>query len=96
MRYLYSRETKEEAIRRVVHGKQRVRQVAAEMKIGEGSLFFWLRRHRQGELGNRALVDQIDVLERRIEEMLNRVNRLRADLSPDAHAGAAGTRSLES
>lgn len=38
---------KYEAVRRVVEDGRSVQDVASEMGVGEGSLFFWLRRYRQ-------------------------------------------------
>lgn len=43
----YSAARKYEAVRRVVEDGRSVHDVASEMGVGEGSLFFWLRRYRQ-------------------------------------------------
>lgn len=43
----YSAAHKYEAVRRVVEDGRSVQDVASEMGVGEGSLFFWLRRYRQ-------------------------------------------------
>lgn len=43
----YSAARKYEAVRRVVEDGRSVHDVAGEMGVGEGSLFFWLRRYRQ-------------------------------------------------
>lgn len=45
--YRYSAACKYEAVRRVMEDGRSVQDVAREMGIGEGSLFFWLRRYRQ-------------------------------------------------
>lgn len=47
MRARYSTELKVEAIRRVVHEGRPVVDVALEFGIGEGSVFFWVRRYRE-------------------------------------------------
>ena len=46
-RYRYSAACKVEAVRRVVEGGFRVCDVASELGVSEGSLFFWVRRYRQ-------------------------------------------------
>ena len=69
MNRLYSQRTKDEAVRRVVVERQPVSQVAREMRIGEGSVFFWVRRHRQTAPRNAAgplLRETILRLERRV------------------------------
>lgn len=43
----YSAACKYEAVRRVMEDGRSVQEVAREMGVGEGSLFFWLRRYRQ-------------------------------------------------
>jgi transposase-like protein len=43
----YSAARKYEAVRRVIEDGLSVHDVASEMGVGEGSLFFWLRRYRQ-------------------------------------------------
>jgi transposase-like protein len=43
----YSAACKYEAVRRVVEDGRSVTDVAREMGVSEGSLFFWLRRYRQ-------------------------------------------------
>lgn len=40
----YSRELKEEAVKRVVDGREPVAQVCRELKIKPGSLYFALRK----------------------------------------------------
>lgn len=45
--FRYSTARKVEAVRRVVEDGQRVGDVAMELGISEGSLFFWVRRYRQ-------------------------------------------------
>lgn len=43
----YSAAQKLAAVRRVAEDGCSVPHVAREMGVGEGSLFFWMRRHRQ-------------------------------------------------
>ena len=43
----YTATRKAEAVRRVVEDGWSVGAVAREMGVGEGSLFFWVRRYRQ-------------------------------------------------
>ena len=45
--FKYDAETKARAIARVVHDGRSVNEAANEFGVGEGSLFFWLRRYRQ-------------------------------------------------
>jgi len=40
----YSRELKDEAVRRVVHGREPVAKVCRDLKIKPGSLYFALRK----------------------------------------------------
>jgi transposase-like protein len=47
MRARYPTELKVEAIRRVVHEGRAVVDVAQEFGVGEGSVFFWVRRYRE-------------------------------------------------
>jgi transposase-like protein len=47
MRPRYPTELKVEAIRRVVHEGRPVVDVALEFGVGEGSVFFWVRRYRE-------------------------------------------------
>ena len=47
MKRFYSDETRKEAIRRVVVDRRSVSSVAREMRVGEGTVYFWVRRHRQ-------------------------------------------------
>lgn len=46
-RYRYSAASKVEAVRRVVEDGFSVCDVACELGVSEGSLFFWVRRYRQ-------------------------------------------------
>jgi transposase-like protein len=46
-RHRYSAACKYEAVRRIAEDGRSVHDVAREMGISEGSLFFWLRRYRQ-------------------------------------------------
>lgn len=46
-RHRYSAACKYEAVRRVAEDGRSVEDVAREMGVGKGSLFFWLRRYRQ-------------------------------------------------
>lgn len=43
----YSAAYKLEAVRRVTQNGRSVCDVAREMGVGEGSLFFWVRRYRE-------------------------------------------------
>ena len=45
--FRYSASRKVEAVRRVVEDGCRVCDVAAELGVSEGSLFFWVRRYRE-------------------------------------------------
>ena len=46
-RYRYSPAQKLEAVQRVVRNGRSVADVAREMRVGEGSVFFWVRRYRE-------------------------------------------------
>ena len=46
-RYRYSPAQKLEAVQRVVRDGRSVAEVAREMSVGEGSVFFWVRRYRE-------------------------------------------------
>lgn len=46
-RYRYDAGQKLEAVRRVVEDGRSVVDVAGEMGVSEGSVFFWVRRYRQ-------------------------------------------------
>ena len=46
-RYRYSAVQKLEAVQRVVRDGRSVADVAREMRVGEGSVFFWVRRYRE-------------------------------------------------
>ncbi|MBN8261874.1 MAG: transposase [Xanthomonadales bacterium] len=46
-RYRYSPAQKLEAVQRVVRDGRSVADVAREMRVGEGSVFFWVRRYRE-------------------------------------------------
>ena len=45
--FRYDVRQKIEAVRRVVEDGRSVAEVAREMGVGEGSVFFWVRRYRQ-------------------------------------------------
>jgi transposase-like protein len=45
--FRYSASRKIEAVRRVVEDGRRVCDVATELGVSEGSLFFWVRRYRE-------------------------------------------------
>lgn len=45
--YRYDATQKLEAVRRVVEDGRSVVEVAREMGVSEGSVFFWVRRYRQ-------------------------------------------------
>lgn len=45
--FRYSASRKVEAVRRVVEDGRRVCEVADELGVSEGSLFFWVRRYRE-------------------------------------------------
>ena len=47
MRPRYSAAQKVEAVSRVTEDGHSVSHVAREMGVSQGSLFFWVRRHRQ-------------------------------------------------
>lgn len=47
MRPRYPTSLKVDAIRRVVHQGQPVTDVAQELGVSEGSVFFWVRRYRE-------------------------------------------------
>lgn len=49
----YSAKFKFDAVRSVIADGQRVRTVAKQIGVSEGSLFFWLRRYRGYDQGNR-------------------------------------------
>lgn len=51
----YSASLKIEAVQRVVRDGRSVHEVAREMRVGEGSLFFWLRRYREFGAAERNL-----------------------------------------
>ena len=46
-RYRYSPAQKLEAVQRMVRDGRSVVYVAREMRVGEGSVFFWVRRYRE-------------------------------------------------
>ena len=75
-RYRYSPAQKLEAVQRVVRDGRSVVDVAREMRVGEGSVFFWVRRYRQmvaKQLGPHA----------RAEATLPRSGQARGESTPD-------------
>ena len=52
--FRYPASSKVEAVRRVVEDGHSVCSVAREFGIGEGSLFFWVRRYREFARGTRV------------------------------------------
>lgn len=79
MRSLYSPETRQEAVRRVIQEGMPVRHVAQEMRIGEGSVFFWVRRHRQTSriaANVNHLNASVRALERQVDDLRERLGRV--------------------
>ena len=75
-RYRYSPAQKLEAVQRVVRDGRSVADVAREMRVGEGSVFFWVRRYR--EMAAKHLGEHAHA-----EASLPRSGQARGDGAPD-------------